>query len=140
MKKESLPESIMHDGVVQAVGNNKIVVRITAAPDCAGCHASGVCGFAGREEKIIDISGNYDVKPGENVTVMMQKSMGFKAVLLSYMIPFILVMAALIVLVSLSVSELTAGLVSISVLVPYFLILYFFRKRIDRNFIFTLKT
>ena len=38
-----------------------------------------------------------------------------------------------------SVNELTAGLISIAVLVPYFIILYFVRHRIDRSFFFTLK-
>jgi len=60
-------------------------------------------------------------------------------VVLSYLIPLVIVIAGLIALNSLSASELTAGLVSISLLVPYFLFLYLFRKKINRSFTFSLK-
>jgi sigma-E factor negative regulatory protein RseC len=70
----------------------------------------------------------------------MEPSTGYKAVVLSYLIPLVIVITGLITLNSLSASELTAGLVSISLLVPYFLILYLFRKKINRSFTFTLKT
>lgn len=140
MKKSGFYETIQHDGTVKKVDSNSVHVSITASSACSGCHAEGMCGISGKQEKIVDIKGRYNVSPGDTVTVLMEQSTGYKAVVLSYLIPIVIVIAGLITLSSLSASELTAGLVSISLLVPYFLILYLFRKRINRNFTFTLKT
>lgn len=77
--------------------------------------------------------------PGDSVTVVMNKSMGYTAVLLGYVIPVILVVTFLIILGTLSLSELITGLGSLAVLIPYYSILWFFRNRINNNFRFTIK-
>jgi sigma-E factor negative regulatory protein RseC len=140
MKKSGSHETIQHDGIVKKVDNNSVVVSISSNSACSGCHAEGICGISGKEEKIVDVKGRYNVSPGDTVTVLMEQSTGYKAVVLSYLIPLVIVIAGLIALNSLSASELAAGLVSISLLLPYFLILYLFRKKINRSFTFTLKT
>jgi positive regulator of sigma E activity len=132
--------TIQHDGTVTKVDGNSVLVTITSHPACSGCHAEGLCGISGREEKIIDIRGRYNVSPGDSVTVIMEQSTGYKAVVLSYLIPLVIVITGLIVCNLLSLNELTAGLVSISFLVPWYLILYLFRNKINRSFTFTLKT
>jgi sigma-E factor negative regulatory protein RseC len=96
--------------------------------------------MTGKEEKIIDVQVKYNVVPGDTVTVLMQQSMGYKAIALSYLIPVLVVIVSLVVLVSLDIPELTAGLISIGVLLPYFLVLFLLRRRINRIFTFTLKT
>jgi len=140
MKKGNTHETIQHDGIVQKVGNDSVVVAISASSACAGCHAEGLCNMTGKEEKIIDVQGKYNVVPGDTVTVLMQQSMGYKAIALSYLIPVLVVIVSLVVLVSLDIPELTAGLMSIGVLLPYFLVLFLLRRRINRIFTFTLKT
>lgn len=100
----------------------------------------GFCGMTESEEKTIDIRGRYNVSPGDKVTVQMEESTGMKAVVLSYLVPVLIIMGGLFVLQSLPVNELFAGLISIALLVPWFLILYLSRKKIERSFTFTLKT
>jgi len=140
MKESGLKGTIQHDGTVMKVDGNSVSVSINSNASCSGCHAEGLCGISGKEEKIVDISGSYRVSPGDQVTVLMDQSAGFRAVALSYLIPLVIVVASLVVLNLLSFSELTAGLVSISMLIPWFLVLHFFRDRISRNFTFTIKT
>jgi positive regulator of sigma E activity len=132
--------TIQHDGTVKKVDGNSVLVSITSNSACSGCHAEGLCGISGKEEKIIDIKGRYEVSPGDSVTVMMEQSTGYKAVVLSYLIPLVIVITGLIICNILSLNELTAGLVSISLLGPWYLILYLFRNKINRSFTFTLKT
>ena len=131
--------SIEHDGIVQKADEKSVTVRISSASACSGCHAEGSCALTGKEEKIINISGTYNVIPGDIVTVVMNKSMGYSAVAFGYIFPFLGVIAILIILASLSVPELIAGLASLAILIPYYIILYFFRNRINNKFIFTLK-
>ena len=65
--------------------------------------------------------------------------MGFTALILGYIFPIVPVMTILIVLISKDVSELVAGLSAVAVLIPYYIILFLFRKRINEKFTFTLK-
>jgi sigma-E factor negative regulatory protein RseC len=131
--------TIQHNGIVKNVDNSSVQVGISSSPACSGCHAEGYCGISGKEEKIVDIKGKYDVSPGDNVTIMMEQSTGYKAVVLSYLIPLVIIIFCLVILNLFSINELTAGLISILLLVPYFLSLYLFRKKISRTFTFTLK-
>jgi len=131
---------IEHDGIVLKSDKNSVTVKITSVSACSGCHAESSCTLPDKKEKIIDISGMYNVVPGEAVIVLMKNSIGYAAVLLGYVIPMILVVALALILDSLSTSELITGLGSLAVLVPYYLILWFFRKRIYNNFKFKIKT
>jgi sigma-E factor negative regulatory protein RseC len=69
----------------------------------------------------------------------MKQSMGYAALILGYILPVIIVVAALITLNSLGIPELTSGLASLSILIPYYVILFFLRKTINKKFSFTLK-
>jgi len=139
MKKSGSHGTIRHEGTVKQVEDDSVLVRITSNSACSGCHAEGVCNITGREEKIISVKGRYNVSPGDNVTVQMNESMGMKAVVLSYIIPLLIIIAGLVVFSSLPLGEAVSGLAALSLLLPYFLILYIFRKNINRSFSFTLK-
>jgi len=140
MEKADNYGSVRHIGTVQKVDADSVIVRILPESACAGCHAEGYCSLSVRKEKTVTINGNYNVSTGDVVTVIMKESMGYKALLLGYVLPLFIVLTCLILLVSLSVPELIAGLLSVAVLIPYYLIIYFFRKRINKNLSFTLKT
>jgi sigma-E factor negative regulatory protein RseC len=124
---------------VEVSGNNNVTVRISSASACSACHAEGTCTMSGHEEKIINISGLYNVSPGDKVTVLMKQSAGYEALFLGYILPLLLVLVLLVVLITASVSELTSGLISVSALVPYYGILWLLRKQIGKKFTFTIK-
>ena len=58
---------------------------------------------------------------------------------LGYFYPFVLVMLVLIGLIGLGAPELRAGTLALLSLVPYYLGLYLFRKRIESTFTFSIK-
>ena len=78
---------------------------------------------------LLRFQGNYNVKPGDIVTVIMKKSMGYVAILLGYVLPLFAVLIILIILNSLSVPELTAGLFSLAILIPYYTYTLFIQKQ-----------
>ena len=139
MKDSIKPGTIDHTGIVQQANNKSVTVRISAVSACSGCHAEDSCVLSGKEEKIIEVQGKYNVKQGDTVTILMKQSMGYAALLLGYILPLITVIVALIILISMNVPELVAGLTSLLMLIPYYIILFFFRKRINEKFTFTLK-
>lgn len=130
---------INHEGIVQRIEDTSVIVSISSSTACSGCHAEGSCNMAGKEEKIIEVTGRYDVLPGDRVTILMKQSMGYAALLLGYLLPLVSVVTVLIVLVALEVPELPAGLLSLGILIPYYIILFFFRRRVNEKFTFTLK-
>jgi len=130
---------INHEGIVQKIGDTSVIVSISSSTACSGCHAEGSCNIAGKEEKIIEVTGRYDVHPGDRVTIIMKQSLGYAALLLGYLVPLFSVVTVLIVLVAMEVSELSAGLLSLGILIPYYSILYFFRRKVNEKFTLTLK-
>ena len=131
--------SIEHEGIVKSSDHKSVKVSITSSSACSGCHAESICSLYGNEQRIVEVPGDYNVAPGESVKVIMKQSSGYKAVLLGYVLPLILVIMVLILLAAFSFPELTAGLASISILIPYYTLLYLLKKRINRKFTFMLK-
>lgn len=132
-------ECIEHKGIVQKSDDKSVTVLISSASACSGCHAEGSCNLSGVKEKIVEVKGSHELSPGDNVVVLMKKSMGYAALFLGYVFPFILVITVLIILAALQVTELIAGLGSLAILIPYYLALYFFRNRISNKFKFSIK-
>jgi sigma-E factor negative regulatory protein RseC len=139
MKNSGSPITIDHKGIVSKTDDKSVTVIISSEAACSGCHAEGACNLSGQKEKIIEIPGSYDVSPGDQVTINMKQSMGYAALFLGYIFPIVPVIIILVFLISINVSELAAGLGAIAVLIPYYIILYFFRNSINEKFTFTIK-
>lgn len=131
---------ISHEGLVQRTDGNSVTVLLSPKTNCTGCLEKNSCNLSGKEDKTVTIWGKYNVRPGDNVMVLMKQSMGYFALFLGYLLPLLLVVFLLVLLLLFSVNELLSGLLSIGVLLPYYMILIFFRKEINKKFLFTLKT
>ena len=133
--------TIIHPGIIESINNDKVSVRILAQSACSSCHAKGACTIAEVEEKIIDAdndpSGNW--KPGDQVMVRMEESLGKKAVFMGYVLPLVVLVVSIIVFISLLNSEGLAALLSLLMLVPYYLTLFLFRKRLQKEFRFRIE-
>jgi len=132
-------EIIEHTGIVQSIDSKSVIVSIHSHPSCSGCNASGICDISDKKEKLINAALTLDVKVGERVMVAMERTLGFRALFLGYLLPFLIVLSLLIVFTSLSVSEPITGLISLLSLVPYYIIIYLSKEKIGKKFSFTLK-
>ena len=106
MKESGYQGTIQHDGKVKKVESNSVLVIITSSPACSGCHAEGLCGISGKEERIVDVKGRYNVSPGDMVTILMEQKTGYKAVVLSYLVPLVIFISSLVIFNLLSFKEL----------------------------------
>ena len=132
--------TITHQGIIDSIALNSINVRIVSASACSACHAKGACNASDMQEKMIEVNpGSKEVKVGEWVTIVSKESMGFKALLLGYVLPFLLVLLTLIVCTLASLKESTAGLISLAILIPYYAILYLTRDIVKKSFIFEIQ-
>jgi len=135
-----MAQLIEHNGIIKDIKNNLIQVLITRQSACSDCDAKGACTVSDHQEKIIDIeSSDLSFRIGENVVLTGRQSIGFYAVLLAFVLPFILVLITLIILHSFIINEAISGIVALLVLVPYYVILSLFNKRIKANFKFEIR-
>lgn len=139
MNKRGVSGSVQHIGKVEKVDPGCVTVKIISESACSGCHAKGRCSLTDSEEKTVFVTGSYNVTPGDTVTVLMKQSMGYNALLIGYVIPFLILLSSLVILVAMTLPEAYAGLLSIGILALYYLVIYIFRNRIDKKFTFTLK-
>jgi sigma-E factor negative regulatory protein RseC len=130
-------EKVLHEGIIQEVSENKIIVSIINASACSSCHAKGACLASDMKEKEIEIrhfSGEY--RPGQRVNVVGKTQQGTKAVFYGYLLPFLLVFVSLFLSISLTNNEALSGLLSLAILLPYYGALYLFRNKLKRSFEF----
>ena len=133
---------IEHQGIVSGVTGKRISVNLLNTSTCSSCHVNSFCNVAETDNKTIEVNnetGNR-IRKGDKITINYEKTMGPKALFLGYVIPFFLVMAMLLMAMELSGNEALSGLLSLAVLVPYYLALYLFRNKIKTNFAFKIKT
>jgi positive regulator of sigma E activity len=131
---------IEHEGIIEHIDGDVAHVKIDSVSACASCHAKGACSAADQEEKYLDIPlHGVTYSQGESVNVQVEKRLGFRAVALGYFYPFVLVMLVLVAMIALGAPELKAGTFALLSLIPYYLGLYMFRKRIESTFTFSIK-
>ena len=126
-------------GTIESINDNRITVRIDRGSACGHCSAQGLCNLAESAESIIEVNNSTQLfSVGEWVQVTMSGSMGNKAILLGYFIPFVLLISTLLILSAYGLPDWIAGLVSLLILIPYFIFLYIFRERLRRTFSFSI--
>jgi sigma-E factor negative regulatory protein RseC len=131
---------IHHCGVVEKITGHSVYVKIVQQSACAGCHAKSMCMAADSKEKVIEIpdsSGLYYVN--DPVIVCGQSSMGMQAVLLAFVLPLLLVVTTIVFGTYNKWNDGLNALSGLLVLLPYYGILYLFRDKLKKKFIFTLK-
>ena len=136
--------NIKHLGIVESIDGSHVRVKILQSSACSSCSVKGHCNISETKEKIIDIHDKESAdccSVGQEVMVCGTTSMGMKAVVLAFVLPFIVLLAALFVTMRVTDGdEAASALVSLCTLIPYYIIIYLLRHRISRTFSFTLET
>ena len=132
-----MTNTIEHQGIIISIDDSVAHVKIEQTSACASCHVKTVCGASEKTEKIIDAHIVDDtLKIGDSVTIIGQKSLGIQAVLLAYVLPFVLIAAVLFVANIFTTNELVIGTCALTSLTPYFIVLRLMRNKIQAKFQF----
>ena len=129
---------ISHTGKIVGLTPEMITVEIVSSSACSSCHAKGLCGMSDETRKQVSVPavpGEIHTV-GQEVNVLLKQSMGLKAVLLSYAVPAVILLALVTVLSLILESELAAGLLSVAGVGVYYLVLLLFRKRLSGEYVF----
>ncbi|MFA6871878.1 MAG: SoxR reducing system RseC family protein [Bacteroidaceae bacterium] len=133
---------IEHVGIVEKMDANRIVVKIVQASACSGCSAKNLCSSSESKEKLIDVVNttgkSYEI--GQTVMVQGTTLMGFQAILFAFILPFFVMVTTLFVGMQwTNQSEAISALLSLAALIPYYILLYFFKNNLKKKFLFRLK-
>lgn len=132
---------IKHTGIIDAVEDGCVKVRILQSSACSACKVAAHCNASETKEKLVDVAttASDHYKKGDAVTIVADSSVGFRASLYGYLLPLLLMVVTLIMVLALSHSEDMAALSALGILIPYYLILYFFRNYLKKRLLFELE-
>ncbi|MBE0637653.1 MAG: SoxR reducing system RseC family protein [Bacteroidales bacterium] len=133
---------ITHSGFITEIDHDVIRVAIIAESACSSCHAKGFCSVADQKEKVIEARNRKptNLKVGDQVQVTMKKSLGLRAVLYGYFLPFIMMIITLLTSYELTGKQGIAGIFALMVLVPYYFVLYLLKDKLKSQFEFEVKS
>ncbi|MDA3943976.1 MAG: SoxR reducing system RseC family protein [Bacteroidetes bacterium] len=131
---------VAHPGVIIQISGPMAEVIILSKSACNSCQVKGACNMSEMEEKkvFVELPPEHSYKSGQQVNVIMRQSLGNFAVFLGYILPFIILLLMLIIMLTLGFGEGIAGLVSLAILVPYYLILHKSKDKLSQKFSFQL--
>ncbi|MCC8019972.1 MAG: SoxR reducing system RseC family protein [Rikenellaceae bacterium] len=133
-----MKNEIRHNGLIFDIVGNRVDVAVTPESACAACKAAAMCMVSDKEEKVVSVLTEHPeiYEIGEQVEVAVGRGMGVKAVLLAYVVPFVVLLTALLSFLGAGAGEVSAGLLSLGAVVLYYACLYFFRKHIESEIVF----
>ena len=134
-------QRIRHSGVVESIEEGCVHVRIVQTSACAACKVAGYCHAAESKAKMIDVfcDAVADYKVGQHVTVSTSGEVAVKALLWAFGVPFVLLLAVLIMVLLLTGNEGWAALSALAILVPYYTILWLLRDKMREQLAFTIE-
>ena len=159
---QSKREMIKHNGIIIAMNEDgTALVRIVQTSACVACKAKAMCASAESVEKemrVVLLGENEKVKTennstqsyttlhnptqpyhvGDEVEVMVQQKMGWKAVVLAYLLPFFVMLAVIFIGNALwNVREEILGTAALCAMAVYYIVLGLFKDKLQKEFSFT---
>jgi len=133
-------EIISHEGIVECVAADSCSVRILQASACSSCSARKLCRSSESKEKVIEVRGHYPtLHVGDSVILTGSVRQGLQASVLAYIVPLILMVAALFACSRLY-GESIGALAALLALALYYGVLYLLRDKLGKKFVFKIET
>lgn len=136
-----MSNKIKHAGVVDGVEGECVRVRILQSSACSACKVAAHCNASETKEKIIDVmdaDASHYLK-GDQVMVVADTAVGFRASLYGYLLPLILMVVTLVGVLAATHSEGLAALSALGILMPYYVLLFLMRNKLRNRLSFTLE-
>ncbi len=130
--KTSGSRPIVHAGVATSVDHGVASVAIEQRSACDECRAKLLC--IGGHERVgtVQAACRDRLAPGDRVRLELAPQVGWFAVTVAFVLPFLLLVTTFFTLEARGLGELGAGLAALGVLLPYYLLVYMQRNRLAR--------
>ena len=133
-----MDELIRHTGIVSGINGELAHVQIVQSSACSSCKAKSMCMSTESQQKEMDAVMLEPMQVGDRVEVEVREHLAWKAVLLAYVLPFIVMMSVIAVLdVLTGWDEAIVGTIALCSIALYYLVLSQFKHRLQKQFTFT---
>ena len=125
---------VHHIGTIKKLENTNATIVLNDALGCTSCALKSNCGqmdSSPKEFEVIVAQNQY--KTGDNVQLTMKQNLGLQAVLLAYIVPFVLMISVLIISGK-YMAEWLSGLLVIAFILLYFVLLKAMNPLIKKHF------
>ena len=119
-------EHITHQAIVTDCSGGQATLSLMEVEDCHHCHLKSLCKLS--DDPSLQVS-DHGLHVGDMVKIYLRPSQAFAASFLAYLLPSLLIVAALVVGSLLGLGDIWLAIVSLGVLLPYYLVLSWTRKR-----------
>lgn len=127
---------ITHTGIITAIKQNIICVEIMQKEACCNCALKDACSQTTRQHIVeVECDKTSDYQVGQNVEILISGRQAFIASLYGYIFPLILVIFSLFLGFIFTKDEIIAGLFGLSVLLPYYVLLWIFRNKLKEGLV-----
>ena len=130
-----MAQTVEHIATVIRADDDVVEAELTVQSACAVCHARSVCGLGESKRKRVEIATPDAAAyvPGESVVVSIESNMGMTAVFWAYVMPFVVLLGALIVSSAAGAGDGVSALAALAATALYFVALYLCRARLERK-------
>ena len=131
-----MEEKVCKKGIVKKVEAGKVWVEIVVSSACGGCVAKNMCNISEKKNEIVEAENTMgeEFALGETVQIQMQESKAHQAVVLGYLLPFIVLIVGLFGCYAITHIEWLSVLIAIGSTALYYVMLKMFDKRLARQF------
>jgi sigma-E factor negative regulatory protein RseC len=135
-----MSDTIHQTGIIEHIDPDKVYVKVIQQSACAGCQVKSMCSSSECKARIVEIEGHFDsFHVNEQVEIEGKNSLGYLAVLYAFVLPLFLLIGMIVFCLKTNRSEAFSALAGIAVLPVYYSVLYFFRDKLKKKFVFAMK-
>lgn len=141
MAMSKTENNIDHPGIVDRVEGHSVFVRIESRTACGGCASRAYCSMTDLEDKVVEVGTGEEslFVPGQAVTVSLEESLGYKALLFGYLLPFVVLLASIFLMIWITGSESLSAIAGLVLMFFYYYWLYRSREKLRRTFRFRVR-
>ena len=132
-------DCIEQTGRVLRQEGERVDVQFMSLSACSSCNAKGMCSVTEMKEKEVSVKTRERYEAGDLVTIYMEASAGPRAVFYGFFLPFLILISFLIALILITGDEGLSALISIAILVLYYLVLSRQKARMEKKFEFRIR-
>ena len=113
-------------------------IQIVQSSACSACKAKAMCSSSESQTKEMDALMLEPMVAGDRVEVEVREHLAWRAVLLAYILPFVVMMVVIAVLeLTTGLDEAVVGTLSLCAIALYYIGLSVFKHRLQKQFTFT---
>ena len=128
--------NVCKKGIVRKIEGEKVWVEIVVSSACGGCVAKNMCNISEKKNEIVEtenITGE-EFTVGESVQIQVRERKAHQAVVLGYLLPFIVLIVGLFGCYAITHIEWLSALVAFGLTAMYYMVLKLFDKRLAKEF------